>query len=176
MKFIVISDIHGRDDLVQKVISMHRNADGILVLGDGVRDIGFSECTEGGRFFAGVRGNCDGLFSSFGEYSYFDELLLTLGEYNVIMMHGHKHSVKSGVEPAAVYASKRGADILLYGHTHIPTEKYYAEGSEIDGYVMPRALRVMNPGSLGCSQDGTHSFGLMQIKGDSVLFSHGTVK
>ena len=176
MKLLVVSDIHGRDDLLSRVISLHRSADGILFLGDGIRDVSYAECCEGGRFFAGVRGNCDAFFAHGAEYDYSDELLLRFGEYTVIMMHGHTHSVKSGIESAAVYASRKGADVLLFGHTHVPMEKYYPEGTDIGGYILPRALWVMNPGSLGMSRDGQHSYALMQIKNGQLLLSHGEIK
>ena len=176
MIFIVVSDIHGRSDLLSEVLRTHRRADGVLFLGDGIRDISYAECTEGGRFFSGVRGNCD--FSLFfrGEYDFSEELLLTLSEYNVIMMHGHTLGVKSGIERAMIYASERGADVLLFGHTHTPIEKYYPEGTEIDGYRLKKPLWVFNPGSLGCSADGKHTYGLMQIKNGQLLFSHGEIK
>ncbi len=164
MKFVVISDIHGRADLAERAVRLHPDRDGVLFLGDGARDI-TEVLTERGAF-GGVRGNCDVFRGADIDLS--EELFLCLSEYNVIMMHGHTHSVKSGDERAAVYASRRGADILLYGHTHVPIEKYYPSGTEIDGYVLPKPLWVMNPGSVHGG-----SFGLLQIKGGQVLMSHG---
>ena len=171
MKFAVISDVHGRGAFVERVMEMHRDRDGLLFLGDGIRDIPLDRIRENGKLFGGVRGNCDmALFGTDG-FDFPNELLLRLGEYNVIMMHGHTHSVKSGETRAIEYASKRGADILLYGHTHIPTETYYPEGYDANGYVLPKPLWVMNPGSLF---DG--SFGLLQIRRGQILISHGNIK
>lgn len=168
MKFVVISDIHGRSDLAERAASYHPDRDGVLFLGDGVRDLS-DTLTRG--LFGGVRGNCDAFSFGAGIYDLSEELSLSLGEYNIIMMHGHTHSVKSGEERAVAYASKRGADILLYGHTHIPVERYYPEGYEIDGYILKKPLWVMNPGSI---REG--SYGLLQIKNKQVLISHGGVK
>jgi len=170
MKFVVISDVHGRADLVDKLIGMHRDRDGVFFLGDGIRDLSLERITEGGKLFCGVRGNCDPHYINVGEWDLGEELLLAPCEYTVIMMHGHTHSVKSGEERAVAYASRRGADILLYGHTHVPTERYYPEGYEIDGYILPKAVWVMNPGSLACG-----SYGLLQIKNGQILMSHGKI-
>ncbi len=131
MKFVVISDIHGRAELAERAIAMHPDRDGVLFLGDGVRDL--TQRMTDGKMFGGVRGNCDMLSHGFGIYDLSEEIFLNLSEYNVIMMHGHTHSVRSGEQRAIAYASGKGADILLYGHTHIPTEKYYPEGCDIDG-------------------------------------------
>ena len=170
MKYVVISDVHGRSDLVDRVMLLHSDREGALFLGDGIRDISTEELTRGGRLFGGVRGNCDYFRINTCGYDFPDELFIRLAEYNVLMMHGHTHSVKSGIEDAVVYASQRGADILLYGHTHIPTERYYPEGTCVGGCIIKRPLWVMNPGSLG-----EHSYGLLQIRNGQVLISHGKI-
>ena len=171
MKFVVISDVHGRADLVDRIMLIHGDRDGALFLGDGTKDIWVEQLQRGGRLFAGVRGNCDSIFAKAQEYDYDEELLLNIGEYTVIMMHGHTHSVKSGIERAVAYGAGRGADILLYGHTHVPCEIYYPEGSEAFGVRLTKPLWVMNPGSVAAG-----SYGLLQIRNGSVLLSHGTVK
>lgn len=176
MKFVIISDTHGRSDLVAEVLSMHRVRDGVLFLGDGIRDIDSAECTENGSMLAAVRGNCD-LYSFYGsdiEYPY--ERILNIGEYTVSMMHGHTRSVKSGLDEAICHSARQGANVLLYGHTHIPLEKYYPAGTVIGGYTLPRDMYAFNPGSLGNPADGRYSYGLMQIKNGHILFSHGKVK
>lgn len=176
MKFVVISDVHGRADLVDAVARLHSDRDGILFLGDGIRDLDTDRLTSGGRLFAGVRGNCDPFFLRTANYDFAEELLLRLGEYNVLMMHGHTHGVKADHGRAAAYAASRGADILLYGHTHIPVEKYYPEGTELCGKILEKPLFVMNPGSLGEPRGRDHSYGLLQIKNGQVLISHGSLK
>ena len=170
MKLLVISDLHGRTDLLRRAVLTHSDRDGILFLGDGTSDIDVNELTRGGRLFAGVRGNCDPTYVRAQEYDFDTELLLNIGEYTVIMMHGHLHGVKQGLERAVAYAASRGADILLYGQTHIPAESYYAEGREIGGVVLKKPLWVMNPGSL-CGG----SYGLLQIRRGNILISHGVL-
>ena len=57
MKILVISDLHGREDLLRRVLLLHSDRDGVIFLGDGTRDIDPAAITRGGGFFAGVRGN-----------------------------------------------------------------------------------------------------------------------
>ena len=174
MKIIVVSDIHGRRDRFREVLSIHKNAYAVFFLGDGIRDISHEDIASTGALFAGVRGNCDSFIST--DHSYFNELKLDLGEYTVLMMHGHTHSVKSGLDRAVRYASERGADVLLYGHTHIAEERYLPEGTVLgDGYALPRAMWIMNPGSLGEPRGDKPSYGLIQIQNGQILMSHGTL-
>lgn len=165
MKILVISDSHGRSDRFREVTKMHADAEEILFLGDGVRDA-YSACERA----ICVRGNCDVFGISDSDVP--RERLLCLGGLRILMMHGHEKTVKSGYERALAYACDRGADILLFGHTHAPLEKYYAAGSVIEGRVLERPMYVFNPGSLG---DVRSSYGLIEIRNGSVLFSHGTV-
>ena len=175
MTLLVLSDLHGRRDRAEEVLARHRRTEAVLFLGDGIRSLPYESCVANGRLFAGVRGNCDG-GSLFGDaYAYPEELLLNIGEYTVMMLHGHTRSVKSGIGRAARYAAERGADLLLYGHTHIPEERYFPAGAELEGYTLTKPLWVMNPGSLGEPRDGKPSFGVVELRGGQILLSHGTL-
>ena len=78
-----------------------------------------------------VPGNCD--WGQTGE----PERLLEIEGVRILMLHGHTRHVKSS-PMAAVYAAREyGADVLLFGHTHVPLVDY-------DG-----TLWVMNPGAAG---------------------------
>ena len=93
-----------------------------------------------------------------------------------MMMHGHTHSVALGIENAIRYAAQRGADVLLYGHTHIPEERYLPAGTAVGGITLEKPMYVFNPGSLGNPrEDGIPRFGLMQIRAGQIAFSHGNL-
>ena len=169
MKIIVVSDIHGRGEYLDGVLSRHCDCDGVFFLGDGARDIDTDGIMSRGRMFGGVLGNCDPVYTPLG-YPFSKELLLCASEYTVMLTHGDLYSVKSGYERAAAQAYKRGADILLFGHTHVPMEKYIPSGTRLLDTVTERSLRIMNPGSL---KEG--SYGILQIKNREILFSHGRV-
>ena len=167
MTLLVISDTHGRRDRVQELLRLHREAEAVLFLGDGLRDLPEELCSsDRPRLFA-VSGNCDPF--TFGGASLGEEALLAFGSYRFLLMHGHRHSVKSGTERAVTYASARGADVLLFGHTHVREERYLPadEGG--------KPMWVFNPGSLGAPADGEPSYGLIQIRGGQLLFSHGSL-
>lgn len=162
MKILVVSDSHGRYDRLRLLASMHTDADEILFLGDGARDT----YALGERAIC-VRGNCDA-------FSFVDvpsERMLCFGDFKILMMHGHEQLVKSGIDRALGYAYSKGADILLFGHTHKRCEKYYPVGSQVGEVALERPMYVFNPGSVG----DAGSFGLIEIRNGSVLFSHGTV-
>ena len=167
MKLVVISDSHGRVDKIRSVLSMHPDRDAMIFLGDCLRDLDGIDDLSG---LVAVRGNCDGFSFSSMLYNAPEELMMSFDGFSVLMMHGHTRSVKSGVEEAVACACDKGADILLYGHTHVKKEKYFPEGTVVGGQMLKKPLWIFNPGSLGQS-----SFGIVEIKKGSVLFSHGAV-
>ena len=171
MKLLIVSDSHGRYDRLSRLLDMHSDADALIFLGDGLRDLDRADAYVRGMSVISVRGNCDGI-SFLGNDSP-EEHTQTLGGYKIFMLHGHTRGVKHGMERAILAAIEREADILLYGHTHIPEEKYVPEGEELLSPKKP--IRVFNPGSLGASGDGKGHFGLIQIKGKELLMSHGTI-
>ena len=57
--------------------------------------------------------------------------------HKILMMHGHTRNVKATGMSAYYAAREMGADVLLYGHTHIPLVDF-------DG-----TLYTMNPGAAG---------------------------
>ncbi len=168
MTFLILSDSHRKSENIRKAAERCRNCDAILFLGDGVDDFSGED-----RFMSmpvyKVRGNCD-LFSFPSQTHIPEELILHFDEYTVMMMHGHHLGVKSGYDTAIAYAAAKGADILLFGHTHIPFEKYIPAGEEFCGTVLKKPLYIFNPGSVG-----EYSFGTMTLKKNGVLFGHGTL-
>jgi len=60
-----------------------------------------------------------------------------LGGKRFFMTHGHMYMVKTGYSSIIDYAACRGADVLLFGHTHVP---YYSIWEN---------LSIINPGSIG---------------------------
>jgi predicted phosphodiesterase len=94
----------------------------------------------------------------------------------LFFLHGHTRSVKNGMTRAVLAARSKDADVLLFGHTHVPTDTYIPEETGDDGNVIYKPLRIFNPGSLGASGDGAAHFGLIEIRNGSVLTSHGILK
>ena len=171
MNFLIISDSHGNTAGIREVLSRRRGRDdALLFLGDGCRDIdAISESHKDIAVFS-VSGNCD--FSDFlSPNKREDELLLTFEGVKILMMHGHKLGVTTGSDSrAADHARQKGADILLFGHTHVKEEIYLPPEKEGD-----KPLWIFNPGSISRPRDGSASFGTLEIKNGSIIFGHGTV-
>lgn len=130
MKIIILSDSHGNTQALVDAV-FDENPQLILHLGDHEKD-----CKKLREVFPqislrAVRGNCD-LHPREPEY---DEFVVE--NKRVFMTHGHLYGVKTGLDSILNTAMSRGADILLFGHTHIPYQKT-AEG-----------LLAVNPGSIG---------------------------
>lgn len=171
MKIIVISDTHGDELAIREVLSLHPRYDALVFLGDGLRDI--SRVDAGG--IVAVRGNCD-FFSTDKALFAPTEQTVTFDGVRLLLMHGHESGVKSGIERACARAVAAGADVLLFGHTHVPLQKYFPEGSEFCGTASNKALYAFNPGSLGRPTEGYPSFGVIEIRNSQVLLSHGYLK
>ena len=91
--------------------------------------------------------------------------------FRFFIIHGHTRSVKNNMNRAILASRTKGADVLLYGHTHIPEDKYIPEDE--DG---SKPLRLFNPGSLGASWDGEGHFGIIEIRNGNILTSLGVLK
>ena len=167
MELLIFSDSHGRGERMGDALSLQRRRpDGICFLGDGLRDTESLSLTPIPLYT--VRGNCD--FGVFFEDADTERLLFFEG-HALLLTHGHTYGVKSGEGALIARAAALGADIVLFGHTHTPTERVLPSGSVIGGAALSRPMYLFNPGSIG--YEGF--FGTLLLKGDTVLFSHGRV-
>ena len=149
MKLLVFSDSHGEVRNMLTAVEIVR-PDYLIHLGDGWRD--FEEVTA--RFpglpFAHVPGNCD-----FGRGGEAKELVLGLEGKTILLCHGHTLGVKHGLLSAAYRAQEVRADLLLFGHTHVPM---IDERNGIWG---------LNPGSISSSSHP--SYGVVELR-DGKIF------
>lgn len=144
MLIAVVSDTHGEDYNIKKILPKIERAEVLIHLGDYIRDIFEIERAFKGRII-GVRGNCD-----FGVNTE-SELLEILGGKKIFITHGHRYEVKYGIHRLQYRAEEVEADIVLYGHTHISSIEY------------ERGIWFINPGSVGDSRNGYESFALLEI-------------
>ena len=129
MLIAVISDSHGNKTSISKIKKKISNAEVLLFLGDGENDL--KEITEDftGEVYA-VRGNCD------FEGKYPEERIIEIKGKKIFMCHGHRYGVKYGYNYIYYRGKEVGADIVLFGHSHLPIIE------ECDGLIL------MNPGSI----------------------------
>ncbi len=160
MDLLVISDTHGKEDRLTDVLRRSR-ADGLLFLGDGLRDL--SVLPEE-LFCRAVRGNCDFFGRDVPETR-----LETFGAYRIFMTHGHRYGVKYSPEGVIAAALAADADVALYGHTHLPELHQFAAGTVLCGKTLARPFTVMCPGSLGDPRDGAPTFGTLTLRDGGIL-------
>lgn len=163
MKCLIFSDSHGRTEGMARVMRLHPDADAVFFLGDGIRDVeGVKDSFPAHTYFA-VRGNCD--FTSVMDGNPIektDEVILE-GK-KIVFTHGDMYSVKYMTDRLCYLAEERGADVLLFGHTHEP---YCHFESASHPYYL------FNPGSIGEPRGDEPSFGILTIRNGQILLSHG---
>lgn len=160
MRCLIFSDSHGSPFYMSKALELHRDAEVVFFLGDGLSDADALASFDKSRTWIAVRGNCD--FSSLfcgREVMKTEEIILE--GHRIVATHGDMYGVKAGLENIKSLANSRKADIMLFGHTHMPHEEYV---------VGERPFYLFNPGSISRP---TYSFGILTIAEKSVLFSHG---
>ena len=113
------------------------------------------------KAFLFVRGNCD--FSPLSPIEETD--MITLEGVKIVFTHGHKYDAKYSYYGLMELAAARGADICLFGHTHVPMEKYCGEGE--------KPFTLFNPGSIGRPSLSRPTYGLLTITDGQYLLSHG---
>ncbi len=162
MKCLVFSDSHGSTYFIKQVLDMHPDAETVFFLGDGLSEIDTLRAGYPEKFWIAVRGNCD-FYSSFMESPAKKTEEIKLCGYKIVATHGDLYGVKYGIGGLISLAKETDADIVLFGHTHIPFEKY------ISDYEKP--FYLFNPGSISPS---SASFGVIEL-GDAPLLSHGAI-
>ena len=174
MKILIFSDSHGRSANMLKAIELHPDAELILHLGDGTDDLKDISQKYPSLNVKHVKGNKeDGLFGN-GNDSPF--LVEALGGKTVYLCHGHRYNVSYTEQNLIYSAICNNADIVLYGHTHVKENKYLSEVSQ-DENGQKKGLYVFNPGSISRPRDGIYpSYGIMEIRNDGILLSHGLIK
>lgn len=150
MKIIVISDTHGNNKDIFKKISEIEKPDFIFHLGDYVED-GIKISKAFGIETIIVRGNGDMGLTKYNE----DELIEIKGK-KIFLTHGHKYNVSNSLTNLYYKALELGADLVLFGHTHIPIN------------IKENNIIVMNPGSptLPRGNNRTKTFGVVEIKNE----------
>ena len=129
MLIAVISDSHNNETAIKEVKKYIENADMLLFLGDGERDI--EKITEDfkGEVYA-VSGNCD--FSCKNP----NERIVEVFGKKIFMCHGHNYNVKYDYNLIYYRGLSLGVDIVLFGHSHIPMIEKHND------------ICLMNPGSI----------------------------
>ena len=112
-----------------------------------------------------MRGNCD-IFAPLED----EEQTVIFDGLKIFMTHGHRYMVKSGYTVAIEKALAKGADILLFGHTHQPVSIIISAGEKVGDTVAKKDLLVFNPGSI---REG--HFGSLTVKSGQALLNNACI-
>lgn len=145
MNILVFSDSHHSLSGMYTAIDRHQPHQ-VIHLGDLMEDAEEVSVHYPKLPFCLVPGNCDG----WGVATPVKKQI-TLNGVSILLSHGHRWGVKSGYGAAIADAQAVGADILLFGHTHIPLCQQLESG-----------LWMMNPGP------ANSSYGLIELEGGKI--------
>lgn len=123
MKIIVMSDSHGDVETVKAVSALH--ADALFHCGDS--ELPFDHEAFGQMIK--VRGNCD------RDQLFPLQEVVVVASKKILIVHGHMHNVNFSLNSLFYEAKEIGADIVLFGHTHL------------FGAEMKEGILFVNPGS-----------------------------
>lgn len=180
-KLLVISDSHGDYDVLYDIIlNFGEDCDSLIFCGDGICDIAtlianahsdekLKKCLP--PVIAITQGNGDSeryrieiedqennmpwKILSVPPRSFF-----TVCSRNILVVHGHRYGVGLGTETLRSTASVMDADMIFYGHTHIP---YWEEN---------KAALILNPGSCSRPRGGyPASFAVVSFPGVTERYS-----
>ena len=162
MKCLCFSDSHGSTNNIRAALNKHPDAEVIFFLGDGLVDLE-DFISDRSRAWLAVQGNCD-YFAAFGDSFAKKTDSITLMGKRIFFTHGDLYGVKYGIDGVTKLAIDHNADLVLFGHTHQPLEKYIS--TEHTGFYL------FNPGSIGGGYEG-RSYGIINITDKGILLSHG---
>lgn len=155
MKILIVSDTHGREENLRKVLDKTGAIDRLIHLGD----------VEGAEEY--IMSLVDAPVSMVaGNNDWYSDLpkeeLLMIGRYRALLTHGHHYYVGMGHEGLKEQAVLKKADIVMYGHTHYPCLE------QTDG------LTILNPGSLSLPRQEGHrpSYILMELDREGTAHYH----
>lgn len=113
MKILIVSDTHHRNENYLRALEEAGKVDLVIHLGD----------IEGSEYLIQEAAGCP-VEMVCGNNDFFSELpsekTLQIGGYRVMITHGHRYYIGMGNEMLKEEAMARGADIVMYGHTHKP--------------------------------------------------------
>ncbi|MCQ2982896.1 MAG: YfcE family phosphodiesterase [Treponemataceae bacterium] len=178
---IVLSDTHGEYEVFEKIIeNFGADADALVFCGDGACDVvtliemAWADASLREKLppvMAIVRGNGDassyrlavdpdadlnGTVPAMQQLNVPERIEFTAAGRNIFACHGHRHSVDYSLDTLINAAGTLSADLVFYGHTHVPARDE-AEGS-----------LILNPGSCSRPRGGTlPSFAVVSFPGNT---------
>lgn len=156
MKILIVSDTHRHNENYLKVVEKVSPVDMVVHCGD----------IEGSEYLIAESAGCP-VQMVMGNNDFFSDLArekeFRIGKYKVWLTHGHNYYVSMSNEYIKNEARARGADIVMYGHTHKPQIDYD------DGVI------ALNPGSLTYPRQEGRRASYMIMELDKAGEAHFTI-
>ena len=150
-KLVVVSDSHNTPDALKRIFRAEKGCDAVIYLGDGLKDLDLAATEFAWLRIYAVSGNCDfGALEPQDGLAAFDQVV-------VYYTHGHMYGVKYDLDTLAQAAKARGAEVALFGHTHIP----FAETRD--------GVFLFNPGACGHAYGSAETYGVLTLDGGKVV-------
>lgn len=151
MKVGILSDSHGDYRCIDMALS-HKEAQGVelwLFAGDIAMDADYLSMVTDKEVIK-VAGNNDWPGGRLPDYETAD-----IAGHTILLTHGHLFGVAFGLANLAQAAIDVGADIAIYGHTHMAVDTVLDD------------VRILNPGSIARPRDARNgSFMVMDLAAD----------
>lgn len=162
MKILVLSDTHGKLNMLRDIWPKLSGVDLVLHAGDYAQDAKAIQ-QEFHVPVAYVSGNCDGCFSSTecnpegGDYA-----VIETEAGKILLTHGHNEQAGYSLDRLRYKALEEGCMAVVYGHTHMAKVEQIEEPSAPGGQMW-----FINPGSLPLPRDGSGgSYGIIRAEDD----------
>lgn len=148
MELVIVSDNHGKREILNKIYSAYPNADAYIHCGDSEMD------EESLKPYKSVMGNND--------WNYFPEYrVVGVNDKRILVIHSHTLPYGNTVKNLVKLAKKESCDIACYGHTH------RFDSQEVEN------VHVINPGSLFYNRDGSKpSYAILREKDGIITVTH----
>ena len=129
MRILIVSDTHKAHGNLERALEKEGPLDMLIHLGDVEGKADYIEAVAGCPVHM-VSGNND----FFSDLPWEEEFFI--GDHHVFITHGHGYFVGMNEDRLKAEARGRGADIAMYGHTHMPA------------LTVEPGLITLNPGSI----------------------------
>lgn len=151
MKILVFSDSHSNiSHMIDIINSCKADTSLIVHLGDMCSDFKKIKSVFHDIPAIFVKGNND-----FFEVDVENEYIGILEGVKCLFTHGHQYGVKGGIAGISVRARAIKAELVLFGHTHVPYK-------EKRGHTL-----YLNPGSIGAGRENT--FGIIHLENSAIM-------
>ncbi|MGL5327995.1 MAG: metallophosphoesterase family protein [Peptostreptococcaceae bacterium] len=135
MKLGIVSDTHRMEKFINQAIPYLKECDLIIHAGDNFIDSKYIHKLTNVDIIA-IKGNCD-----FDNVE--NEIVFEIENKTIFLCHGDRYGVSYDLDELEEKAKKENANIVIFGHTHVPLS---IEKDEI-WYINPGSLSLPRGGS-----------------------------